>query len=477
MQKYKNKIIVNNLFHLLINKYDKDECQNFNLPQNLTDHINLWKDKGGHFAISCEKITEYYEKFKKFENHIKDILPKIGKNSNDVFNQRYALSWFAVKDELEQLASKNYISYTTFVEICDKHSVSTQSNKENEKSEAQTWLEVLHRIGSVIYFGKDEKLKDFIITNPDWIRDAFARVIEHKGMQEHHGKLSPSFQEEIWKKHTEGLSEQEAQEIRKKFVDLMLAYEFCYEQGETTKSIIVPSCLSSTKPTYPAELEIYDFEVKFLYATFIPAGIASRLMVKNCKNLASDDAGNHLKWKNGFVMKYDNASAEIIEDWKEKSIFIKIQAKQATKIFDFLKKQIQEFTKEYTNIKMISGLNFTIQFKHNNKWFESVEIEMYSLREFFKNILDSTIPIKKEDVNIEQFKESLREKIKANQQNAVVYILEEINKKLEIEQYDRAKWIAIDNEITAGNFNVGLLEMTKNLINSIQAQKKCYKIL
>ncbi|TAE10474.1 MAG: hypothetical protein EAZ95_14685 [Bacteroidetes bacterium] len=212
------------LIHI-VNKCDLPDFKRGKISKNLQNYIEKWGN--AYLVLSCEKVGYFKEEFESFEEQIKNILPKIGIDKNDVFNQRYSLLWFAVKEELEKLSSENYISYQQYTEICEEKGVST--NTKGGKSEAQTWLDVLHRIGVVIYFGNNPKLKDWIITNPNWIRKAFAEVVDNETLQEVGGKLTPSLQKNIWQKHTEGLPDEKALQIREKFIALMLAYDFCYE--------------------------------------------------------------------------------------------------------------------------------------------------------------------------------------------------------------------------------------------------------
>jgi GTPase SAR1 family protein/class 3 adenylate cyclase len=453
----------------IINKCDMPDFKKGRIAKNLQKYIEKWGD--AYLVLSCEKVDYFEEEFDKFEEQIKNILPKIGKDNNDVFNQRYSFSWFSVKEELEKLTTENYISYQRYTEICESNGVSTQTSESNPKSEAQTWLEVLHRIGTVIYFGNNEKLKDWIITNPNWIREAFANVIDAETVQENGGKLTPSLQKSIWKNHIEGLADAQAQKIKDKFIELMLAYEFCYEQN---KNYIVPACLPSCVPTFPENLCTFDYEIHLAYAQFLPAGIVNRLMIKNRGLLAQDSEGEALKWKNGFVMRSGNAFAEVTEDWKSKKVIIRIKTNKPTEIFNLLQQQIECFNQEFMNNKFISGLSFETLFQYNGKRYTFQEVEEFdNLKAHFAHVLSSqNQPESSKNIifDVEKFKKELQLKLDSDRQKAVVDILKKIDDNLAHEQYRRTLWQDISDSIGVMNLAIqqnGLVETTKHLINSI----------
>lgn len=149
----------------MANAYNHDNGQNSPVlyVQNKCD-----KEKG---AINESEIKK---KFNNIEDFIKiscaDIelfpdLPKlitksISKISNDIFTAQYNTEWLGVKQDLNDLRNggANHITKQRFDEICDERGLSAEESK--------SWLAVLDRIGTVIYFGENDKLSDWIVLNP-----------------------------------------------------------------------------------------------------------------------------------------------------------------------------------------------------------------------------------------------------------------------------------------------------------------------
>ena len=115
--------------------------------------------------ISCKELTN----FKELKRVIRQILPKVNK---DMFSDAYPAAWIAVKEQLLQLQDNNHITYETFRKICRENDM--------EDQEAESWLRILHRIGSVIYFGNNTALKDWIILNPQWVKGALFSSIRQQ---------------------------------------------------------------------------------------------------------------------------------------------------------------------------------------------------------------------------------------------------------------------------------------------------------
>ncbi len=76
---------------------------------------------------------------------------------------------------------------------------------------------------------------------------------------------------------------------------------------------------------------------------------------------------------------------------------------------------------------------------------------------------------------MENFKQELLNNLDKNRQNAIVDILEKIDKNFTTEQYNRDIWVNINNQIGVlglSIFAVDLVQTTKHLINSINNKEE-----
>ncbi len=234
-----------------------------------------------HFIkISCQTLFNFTE----FKTAVRTALPKVG---SDIFSDKYAFNWLLVKKKLEEKARKgiNYISKDEYLVLCRNESLND--------SEAETWLGVLDRIGTVMYFSKHynhEQLKDFIVLNPNWVRDAVCKVLDADSIED--ARFYPSNFPKVWNEYntTESLfqkvksiftPERYTQSEHEKLLALMLTYKLCYPQTDQHNKpfYVVPALLKNDKPNLHAALRKFDYEIRFNYEPFIPPGTLNKLMV------------------------------------------------------------------------------------------------------------------------------------------------------------------------------------------------------
>jgi internalin A len=384
----------------------QNKCELQKMRFNEQDIIDKGFDNIKDFiAISCLKL----ENFASFRTLINESIANI---SPDIFTAQYAESWLLVKDELEQLKPQNHITRAKYEEICNKHGLSDIQQQE--------WLETLDRIGTVIYFGKNEQLKDWIILNPDWVKTAVCDIIDFKFYDEI-AVLLPKFLPEIWKNHNE--------EERNKLKALLLAYHFCYEENG---KFIVPALFTETKPPMPDYLT-YDFKLELQYTPYLPAGTLHKFMVKLHK-----DIYNTLRWKHGVVLHdaTHNTYAEIVEDWQNYRLQVQLKGNvnQLNDLWQKIYNTLSDLNNDLKNTKAMRGLDFSVFGECNGKWLEKSFIEDYHKKEFgFLFGVESIGRSGKghsEDFEIENYKPMIEVKASAEARDFVPF--KEIKEKIKI---------------------------------------------
>ncbi|TAE10475.1 MAG: hypothetical protein EAZ95_14690 [Bacteroidetes bacterium] len=180
-----------------------------------------------------------------------------------------------------------------------------------------------------------------------------------------------------------------------------------------------------------------------------------------------------MKWKNGFVIQYDNAFAEVIENWKCKSVVIKIKIGKPTDVYNILKEQVEQFNQDFMNDKFVRGLSFEVFFQYNGKSYTSKEVaDMVDLKKHFQGILYPNAVQEKENLDIEQLKKELRALLDHSKHLCIATILRKIEENLTNDKYDRIKWVDINSNIGAIStelLQAALVQSTESLINSIQS--------
>jgi GTPase SAR1 family protein len=339
------------------------------LPINEEERYKLFSNIYPDFIkISCLNLLN----FDLLEKAIRDVLPLV---SEDIFRTPFPQAWLNVKEKLQKI-SKNHIIFADYISICTSEGV--------DKSNAITLINVLDRMGYVIYYGRNPLLKDWIILNPLWVKNAIYQVIDSdifNGAERYPKQL-----ESIWETYqtfeykrnliNEALTfKNYTDEEHKKLISLMLAYEFCYEQEDQYGDIfyIIPALLNPIRPLVPKFLESFDYELKFTYDPFIPAGTLNKLIVRLHEHIYKD-----LKWKNGVILHdaQNNAYAEITEKWEEKTVYLKLKkGNNVQPLYELIFKTFKDLNEHLKETKFLARLEFFTSFKNQNEWYKPSQIK------------------------------------------------------------------------------------------------------
>lgn len=322
--------------------------------------------------ISCKTL----QNFDRLEATIRDVLPKV---SSDIFTNQYAEFWLNVKTALEERQSENHLPYAEYERICWENNM--------DKGESKTWIAILDRIGAVIYFGDHPDLKDWVILNPAWVKDAMFKALDSTLITD--GILNPVHFPYIW-------SDYSAAEHRK-LIALMLAYKLCYEQKTAQGKVeyIVPALLPEKQPEFPVHLQRDpDFQIRFDYTPFIPAGTVNKLMVyihnlartrldietpdtagKRMGLLAAEIYRGDLKWKNNVIIHdpTNNAYAHVREAWEENAVFLNLYGSQVRPLYEFIFNLLHQINQDLKNTKYLVTLEVEGKGWYRGKKWRNIE--------------------------------------------------------------------------------------------------------
>ncbi|MCE7992336.1 MAG: GTP-binding protein [Roseivirga sp.] len=242
-----------------------------------------------------------------------DILSMLKHSNEELLSKKYPTRWLSLKKELEGL-SANYISFEQYEFICDKHGLDI-SRGEEELSEAELWLQTLHDIGIVVYFGKVPYLKNIIILKPDWLRAAAYDVLSCQRVILNLGKFFPEDFEHIWPKNT--------RDERDRLIELMKAFELCYED-DGSRRFLVPALFSENPPKEYQGLkalithEKFDqVSVKCIFSPILPAGAFHKLLIKEKRRIL-----RNICWQTGAVFQFGKSFIEVQDSWTDNTVYL-----------------------------------------------------------------------------------------------------------------------------------------------------------
>jgi internalin A len=211
-------------------------------------------------------------------------------------------TWKRVREALEQ-DPRDYIGLEEYLEICQRNGFTLRKDKLQLSG-------YLHDLGICLHFQDDPVLKNTVILKPSWGTDAVYRVLDDKEVIAARGLFTRRQLDRIW-------SEEKYAGMQDELLGLMMKFQLCYAL-DSGRAWIAPQLLSSEQPPYPWDAA-GGLVVRYEY-TFLPKGIVTRLIVALHRLIA---AGN-LVWKSGVVLEREGTRAEIVEEYSQRRIRVRV---------------------------------------------------------------------------------------------------------------------------------------------------------
>jgi small GTP-binding protein len=278
--------------------------------------------------VSCTKSEGIADVREQIREMI-DNLPNI--------HDRLPLTWFKVKQHLENLRKNqtmDYLPYEAFEQIC--------SEKHVEDKDRQQLLDLLHQLGTVLYFGHHNVTQNLSVLNPDWITKGIYEILNSEKLFQRHACLDDALLEEILD------GKVYPREKRWFLVEMMREFELCFFfDGE--RKALVPDRLRKDEPETGPWGDTLDLQFRL---PVLPGSIITRFIVRQHERIDRE-----LFWLYGVVLRNplsDGNRAIIRSDREAGVIYIKIDGNKETRR-DFLRYIRMELI---ALIKTISGLKY-----------------------------------------------------------------------------------------------------------------------
>jgi GTPase SAR1 family protein len=216
-------------------------------------------------------------------------------------------TWKRVREALEQ-DQQDYISLDEYLNVCQQCGFTQRKDKLQLSG-------YLHDLGICLHFQDDPLLKNIVILKPSWGTDAVYRVLDDTEIIANRGLFTRKELQRIW-------SEQKYSGMQDELLQLMMKFQLCYAL-ESDQAYIAPQLLSSEQPSYPWE-PTGGLVVRYEYE-FLPKGIVTRFIVAMHRLIA----GGRLVWKTGVVLERDGSRAEVIEEYSQRRIRVRVSGPDA----------------------------------------------------------------------------------------------------------------------------------------------------
>ena len=159
----------------------------------------------------------------------------------------FSVSWKAARDELIEIGiTIPCVSFAEFSKVCTLHGLDEISIK--------TLAGLMHDLGYIVYYGNDERLKEDVILQPEWLTKAISFILEDRTTQERDGILPDNHLEDVWLKHNFVNEPHYNKEFFPFFLRLMEKYDVSYRLPEGDASLVAQH-VPQIRPALPWQPE------------------------------------------------------------------------------------------------------------------------------------------------------------------------------------------------------------------------------
>ena len=108
----------------------------------------------------------------------------------------------------------------------------------------------MHRLGYIVYFGEEERMKNDVILQPQWLTKAISFVLEDKTIREMDGILPDKRLSQVWYGHGVAHEPKFEPALYPFFLRLMEKYDFSYRL-ETGDASLIAQNVPQVRPQLP----------------------------------------------------------------------------------------------------------------------------------------------------------------------------------------------------------------------------------
>jgi internalin A len=224
------------------------------------------------------------------------------------FNSR----WKDARDELLGRPEPR-ISYDEFLRVCEAHGL--------ERTESETLDYLMHDLGYIVHYAQDEKLRDDVVLQPQWLTKAIGLVLEDRTTQQMEGILPDSRLQDVWHDHVFSDEPRYDPSLYPFFLRLMQKYDVCYRLPGQDASLIAQH-VPDIRPELPwlldDEPESGQRSISLVCAMDeVPPGLVPWMIVRthDYATEMDDSSGlrHRLHWQNGMFLRHPPHGEALLE--------------------------------------------------------------------------------------------------------------------------------------------------------------------
>jgi len=238
-------------------------------------------------------------------------------------------TWKRLRETVEG-DRRDYISLEEYLAVCEDCGFTRREDKLQLSG-------YLHDLGICLHFQDDPLLKNTVILKPSWGTDAVYRVLDDPEIISARGLFTKTDLQRIW-------SKEKYAGMQDELLRLMMKFQLCYAL-DTDQAYIAPQLLSSEQLSYPWD-QTAGLVVRYEYQ-FLPKGIVTRFIVAMHRLIA----GGKLVWKTGVVLERDGSRAEVIEEYSQRRIRVRVSGPDPHGLLAIVDEQLERLHASFPRLQ------------------------------------------------------------------------------------------------------------------------------
>ncbi len=171
-------------------------------------------------------------------------------------NDPIPAQYLAVKRELEALQlNRRFLDYQDYAAICIQHGV-------KKPEQQQQLIELLHNLGTVIYYANHPRLCQIGILNPQWVTDGVYAIVTSPALKQQKGQATIEDMQALL------IAKGYAPETHWIILDTMREFKICFDfEGYANQRFLLPNLLAteSVPAPFPPRPSPRKLEIRYEY--------------------------------------------------------------------------------------------------------------------------------------------------------------------------------------------------------------------
>ncbi len=256
-------------------------------------------------------------------NELKDAIASVAASLPEV-GRSVPKRWQEVREALKQ-TGEAYLPLDRVLTICSEHKMS--------EDEAQDFVRISHRLGHLIHYGHDPRLKEMVILKPDWLATAVSFVLDDEETRNKHGLVKFTRLSKLWSDNERTKECRYPARVHPIFVALMERFDLSYRVagsplgGHSEETSLIAQLVPDVRPEkdiireWPEQL--YDGDEQQVQICRIvdekgqstsAEGLFYQLIVRLHKfSLGREDFNASVHWQRGLILDDDYNGRALLE--------------------------------------------------------------------------------------------------------------------------------------------------------------------